>query len=196
MGYNRTPMEAPLVKATSLRAQIDAIRSQPGGPEALAASDQLLLKQVEQAARTELLPAEIGVHLYEEFLRLEGDDAVRAAGRQIGNKLAEIPLFAPLIRVAVNMFGKGPKSLVAALPNGVKASGRNTADVTYEETGPTSLRTTWRNIPEPLRRRAWLLSVEGTHFAILDLAGKTGRVTADDRDFVRDGVLHFDVEWS
>ncbi|MEB2311202.1 MAG: hypothetical protein OZ928_05100 [Polyangiaceae bacterium] len=116
------------------------LRSQrvPRSSELVAALDRDMLREIDEAARLEWVPAAPVARSADTLRALVGPAAWRALHVQVAAELAERPLFRALIHGARLVFGATPATFSRIFPRALSQAHRNYGRITGEVSGARS----------------------------------------------------------
>lgn len=185
-------------------AQVEALPASERD-RVLAQLDPEWLDGVRRAARTAWVPLDWTPRLYRAVDEALGDARVMSVARDMAAGTYDVPLFAPLIRGALNVFGDGAASLLRTLPGGWKLVNRGAGRCEVEiDRGARVATVSLRELAPPLRDRPFARSWVGTLHGIFDQVdgdrADGDRIDGDarveaDLDALADGLAHYRANW-
>lgn len=191
----KAPATAPAFRASVLHALIKTIENHPGGVQIMDRCDPRDLAFVRDSFRTDWVPANRGLCLYRASFDEGGAELVHDVSRDNVISQGSIhPLFRPLMRGAVNVFGGGPVAVFKQLPRALTLSNRATGTIEVKQSRPHEVVYHWIGLPPVLQDRVWIEGQRGVSVGVLRLLDIHGSCEAhvDDGDPSR---IEFVVTW-
>ncbi len=106
------------------------------------------------------------------------------------------PLFAPLVRTAIRLFGLSPATCVRWAPKAWEASFRNAGTLTGEIVEPGRARLVYRDLPSVrMDSDAWIESSQGSAYGVIEMTRAEGIVRIDLGSRARGGYS-LEIEWT
>ena len=177
---------------------LDALRSQLPAAQleaVLAAVDPKTISTIEAAGRTEWLPAELQLDIDGATYQVLGEDGLRSFNRNYAANSAEIPMFAPIARGVLALFG-GAEGALKILPRTWSFIARNCGSCSYETVEKGHGRVRYEGLPVSLRKPSFIATSEGSVLGILDFSKADGaRAVHDPTIRIEDGVVQIDAYW-
>ena len=110
--------------------------------------------------------------------------------------LIVLPVFGPLLRAGVAVFGLSPAAFLRWARRGWDLSMRDAGTLDGEVLGPGHGRLMYRSLPPDLASsHAWVESTTSSFYGMLDFTRTTGVVRMLERD-LRGGNFTLEVEWA
>ncbi|MDC0666600.1 hypothetical protein [Nannocystis radixulma] len=184
------PLESePAFKASILKMVLEHVDELPAAAAVRRHLDPQVQREIAEASRTQWLPGAWGVQIYEALAAALGETAVLTVAAAMVSVAPTTPMFQPLLRGVIHIFGREPVELLRAYPHAQRFIARNcgTCEVVFGR--PTTVR--FQRVPEALRRRVWLVGQFAVIEAMLVLAGGAGRVEIDAPRFATTGTVDF-----
>lgn len=177
----------PAFKASVLKLLLEHVDELPEARAVRRALDPRIPHEIAECSRTEWMPAAWGVAIYEALAAVLGESAVSALAAEMVTAAPSRPIFQPMLRGVIHIFGRAPVDLLRAYPHAHKFSSRHCGTCEALIGRPTTIR--FQHLPEPLRRRVWLVGQVGVLAAMLNLAGGAGTVEIDGPHFATTGAV-------
>jgi hypothetical protein len=122
------------------------------------------------STRVDWLPAEINRSLMEAITVTLGDDDARAFWHRLFHRTFDTPIFGPLIRGSIALFGISPGRLLHATPRGWALTIRAGGGIRVEDDGPSQVRIIYDGIPPlTMGTPGWGLAACSSYEALLEL---------------------------
>jgi hypothetical protein len=188
----------PLVRARHLQAWLAFVEAMEAPYPArfsqhLAADTNELIRT---AAPVAWLPARLHAELAEVGLAAFGARRAHEYYRWAFGLSMQGPVFGPLLRAGVAVFGLSPAAFLRWARRGWDLSMREAGTLDGEARGPGQGRLLYRNLPPDLAAsNAWVESTMSSFYGMLDFTRTTGVVRMIDRDLPA-GNFTLEVEWA
>jgi hypothetical protein len=134
------------------------------------------LRRIEQAARTDWLPAELGVLLGEVIWRHVGEAGMRTWSRAALRRAMSGGVMGPLVDTAVRLLGLSPASLLKMGPQGWRAAFREAGELVIVESGPGTMVMDLQGLPESMSREPFVVGIAGALEAVFETCHVAGAV--------------------
>ncbi len=134
------------------------------------------LRRIEQAARTDWLPVELGVLLGELIWRHVGPEGMRAWSRAALRRSMAGTIMGPLLDTAVRLLGLSPAGLFKMAPQGWRAAFRDAGELAIVESGPATIVMDLQGLPEGMSREPFVAGIAGALEAIFETCKVAGAV--------------------
>jgi hypothetical protein len=121
------------------------------------------LRRIERASAFDWLPIEIDLGLCRIVQAAVGEAGLRAWGRAAALRSIQGSLFRPLVDASIRVFGLKPATLLRLAPLVWRSTFRGAGGLTVR-------------LIEPMRERAFLLTIAGSLEAAFELAGRPGTI--------------------
>ncbi|MCY1008217.1 hypothetical protein OV079_22180 [Nannocystis pusilla] len=179
----------PAFKASVLKMMLEHVDELPEADEVRRRMEPQVQREIAEASRTQWLPGAWGPAIYEAVAAVLGETGVYELAAEMVTAAPAMPMFQPLVRGVIHIFGREPVELLRAYPHAQKFTARNcgTCEVLFAR--PTTVR--FQHVPELLRRRVWQVGQLAVIEAMLVLAGGSGKVEIDAPEFAATGTIDF-----
>lgn len=150
--------------------------------------------RVHHATKTDWLPVTIQGDLDTAMLETLGRERTVALLRGYTRDATKVPIFAPIGRAALSLFGGGTGGALRVIPRtwGFVAKDCGSMKVHVE---PSRASVHYLDIPPVLRTPGFVASTEGSLLGIMDFAGADSpKATPDESNFAQ-GTLAYEVTW-
>jgi hypothetical protein len=187
----------PEIRASWTRRVLRAAEDLPEGigPAVRARIPAALLTRLEQAGPLAWLPGEVHANVIQGVHDEIGDeryaDMVRATTLDGLNR----PLFGPLARGAVGLFGRSAAGLERMFPRGWGLVSRGCGRLEMKEGKKGHAVMQLVEVPPVLRRLAYALGFKGAFDACSDFVGSNGRCAMDARG-LEEGRVTYALDWT
>jgi hypothetical protein len=153
-------------------------------------------KLIREAAPVTWLPARLHAELAEVGLAAFGARRAHEYYRWAFGLSMQGPLFGPLLRAGVAVFGLSPAGFLRWARRGWDLSFREAGSLDGEVIGPGRGRLMYRDVPRELAAsNAWVESTASSFYGMLDFTRTTGVVRMVDRDLPA-GNFTLELEWA
>lgn len=185
--------EPPKIRGTMLRAILEAMRREPAGAGFLERIDPSLVQAIDASARTAWIDGEALALICEAYEATAGVAEHVALHRRVVKETAPAPLFSPIVRGAIHLFGQGPGSLLRLYPRALHHAIRNLGQAQVRVEGRAAV-VTFEQVAARFRGPFWRNSMVGVFEGILEVAGSEGEVRYDDAR-MSSGIVVFTATW-
>jgi hypothetical protein len=188
--------DAPLYKATLTKTLLDAMLAlDPKERDAvLAELDQADVDRISNAAKTDWLPAEVQGNLDRAVYTALGEERLIDWVRNYTREASEIPVFAPIARGALTLFGGGAAGGLRILPKTWGFVARNCGRCLVERSDDGAA-VSYVDLPEVMRTEWFVAAGKGGLFGLLEFVKATDiEVEVDDANLAK-GDVHYTVRW-
>ncbi|WP_096326661.1 hypothetical protein [Nannocystis exedens] len=179
----------PAFKANVLKMMLEHVDELPEADAVRGRLGPQVQREIAEASRTQWLPGAWGPAIYEAVAAILGEAGVYEVAAEMVTAAPAMPMFQPLLRGVIHIFGREPVELLRAYPHAQKFIARNCGTCEVLFAGPTTVR--FRRVPEPLRRRVWQVGQLAVIEAMLTLAGGGGKVELEASTFAATGTIDF-----
>jgi hypothetical protein len=179
----------PASKASIYKLMLEHVDDLPAAAAVRRHLAPAVQREIAEASRTQWLPAGWGVEIYEALAAALGESAVYALATEMVTAAPSVPMFQPLLRGVIHIFGREPVELLRAYPHAQRFIARNCGTCEAVFGRPTTVR--FQHVPEALRRRVWQVGQLAVIEAMLTLAGGAGKVEIDGPRFATTGAVDF-----
>jgi hypothetical protein len=189
---------APLVLARHLHFWLELVGryEEPWRSRFFAALPAHAREQMDAAAPGAWLPIDLHVTLAEVLRATFGATRAHEYYRHAMPASLGGPLFAPLVRTGVRLFGLSPATFIRWTPKAWDASFRNAGGVTGEVLEPGRGRLIYRDLPAVcIASDAWIESSQGSAYGVIDMTGAKGVVRLDLSERANASYA-LEVEWT
>ena len=188
--------DAPVYKATLTKTIFERVGSLPAAEReaVLNRMDPANVAAIEQAARTDWLPAGVEADLDNAILEELGKDRLTEYVHEYTVRAADFPVFTPIARGAVNLFGGGPKGMLKILPKTWGFVARHCGACKYAEEGDAVV-ISYEGLPEVMRTPAFVAASEGGLTGVLEFVRAKGVTVQTDSRSIGSGTVRYTVRW-
>jgi hypothetical protein len=187
----------PLIRVSWTKLAVSTAKRmpEPGRSAVLGALDTLRA-EVREAATLDWRPAAFFVTVAENIAAALGRPGGRDFWRDVLLEAFERRLLQPLVRGALVIHGRTPKSILRMTPQAYSLSFKSCGDVSLHDTGASNrVRLQFARLPPVLRESdATMDCFAGNCDAAIRYLGMRGTVKRHDDDLAQ-GRLHYLVEW-
>jgi hypothetical protein len=153
-------------------------------------------KLIREASPVAWLPARLHAELAEVGLAAFGSRRAHEYYRWAFGRSIQGPLFGPLLRTGVAVFGLSPAAFLRWADRGWDLSFRDTGSIHGEVLERGRGRLFYSNIPQDLARsHAWVEAVASSYYGMLDFTRTSGVIRFVERDHAA-GNFTLELEWS
>lgn len=188
----------PTVRARHIHFWLELVErsEEPWRGRFFAALPPEVRAQADAAAPGTWLPIALHVTLADVLRETFGAARAHQFYRRAMQESLAKPLFAPLVRTAVRLFGLSPATCVRWAPKVWQASFRDVGSVTGEILGPGRARLLYRDLPSVcIDSDAWIESSQGSAYGVLEMTETLGVVRIDLRERAQRGYS-LEIEWT
>ena len=157
--------------------------------------DPIHVKAVREASLTAWVDARHQAAIDEGFVRALGRAAMVEHARQFTRSAGDNPVFAPLLKGTLAIFGLSPKAMYSTQTRAWKFSARGLGRLEHEPVGPKAHRIVYSEVPEFLRNDGFVGRAHGPNYAMMDLVRAVGTVDVDESELQDRGRLEFVARW-
>ncbi len=187
----------PLYKATLTKTLLEAMLKLPAGERAAVVKElgEQDIITITNAAKTDWLPASVQARLDRAVYVALGEQHLTDWVRSYTREASEIPVFAPIARGAIKLFGGGAAGGLRILPKtwGFVARDCGRCLVEGREQGA---RVSYVDLPDQMRTPWFVAAGRGGLLGLLDFTRTQGaEVEIDDANIAR-GDVHYVASWS
>lgn len=187
-------MQYKAALAKALLAAIDSFDRADRG-EIFERAGNAHVVAIRDAPRTAWIAAAHQLAVDEALAAMLGDDALEQQLRDYVSRAAQTPLFAPILRGALAMFGVSPSSLYRFLPRAWDMTSRNAGSIVERSLGDHAHEIRYEDLPPVMRVSCLAVATRGSSLGILDLVNRKGTAETD-VSALADGVLVHRISWA
>ncbi len=188
----------PQVRARHIQFWLELVErsDEPWRSRFFAALPPEVRAQTDAAAPGTWLPIDLHVTLADVLRETFGDARAHAFYRHAMKASLAGPLFAPLVRTAIRLFGLSPATCVRWAPKAWEASFRNAGTMTGEILEPGRARLVYRDLARVcIESDAWIESSQGSAYGVIEMTRADGIVRLDLSERANNGYS-LEIEWA
>jgi hypothetical protein len=188
----------PQVRARHVQFWLELVErsDEPYRSRFLAALPPDVRAQAEGAAPATWLPIDLHVKLADVLRATFGVARAHDYYRHAMQASLAGPLFGPLVRTGIRLFGLSPATCVRWAPKAWEASFRNAGTLTGEILAPGRARLVYRDLPSVcMDSDAWIESSQGSAYGVLEMTRAEGLVRIDLGERANGGYS-LEIEWT
>ncbi len=188
--------EAPVYKATLTKTIFERVSSLPAAEReaVLSRMDPDNVAAIERAARTDWLPAGVEADLDNAIFEQLGKDRLIDYVREYTVRAADFPIFTPIARGAVNLFGGGPRGILKILPKTWGFVARHCGTCSYAEREGAFV-ISYEGLPEVMRTPAFAAASEGGLWGVMEFVRAKNPTVEPDTQQLGAGTVRYTVRW-
>lgn len=188
--------EAPVYKATLTKTIFERVGSLPAAERegVLGRMDAENVAAIERAARTDWLPAAVEADLDNAIFEELGADRLTQYVHEYTVRAADFPIFTPIARGAMNLFGGGPKAMLKIIPKTWGFVARHCGVCSYAEKHGAVI-VSYEALPEVMRTPAFVAASKGGLTGVMDFVRAKGVTVETDSRSIGSGTVRYTVRW-
>lgn len=152
------------------------------------------VRAIRDAPRTSWLEAEHQIAVDGAIAEVLGNAALERMIREYVSRASDTPLFKPLMRGAIALFGLTPASIYRILPRAWGMTSREAGIVSERVIDDRHHEVTYAQLPELMRVESIAVTTRGSLLGMLDLVGHGGTVETD-LGQLPDGKIVHRIAW-
>jgi hypothetical protein len=150
---------------------------------------------IEQATRTDWIPAEYQIAIDRAVLEELGEQALIDFVVRYTEKAGDLPLFGSIARGAMNLFGGGPMAAFRIAPRTWGFAARHCGAMEVDVLAERDVRVRYVDLPEVLRDPVMAVTTHGGVIGMVSMFRLTPRVETDDTALRERGIVSHRVRW-
>ena len=188
--------DAPLYKATLTKTLLESMLAlEPSERDlVLAELDPAEVERISSAAKTDWLPAGVQARLDRAVYTALGRDRLIDWVRNYTREASEIPVFAPIARGALTLFGGGPAGGLRILPKTWGFVARNCGRCLVEKRDEGAT-VSYVDLPEVMRTEWFVAAGKGGLLGLLEFVKASEIEVEIDEASLGSGDVHYVVRW-
>jgi hypothetical protein len=170
--------------------QLDPAEREP----VLRAIPEASLRLIRDSSRTDWLDARHQIAMDAAVWEVLGEERLVQLLRSYSAQAADVPLFGPIFKGALGMFGGGPSAVYRVIPRAWGFTSRNGGTITTRITGDRAAEVVYTALPPLLRRATMAATTRGAMLGVLDIFGLEGTCSTD-KSQLDAGIIAHSVRW-
>ena len=196
--YVRAVTDLPLYKAALAKSLLEEVEKMaPGERDAVldhVGSEHLLA--INDAIRTDWINARHQLAIDEAIEAHLGPNALVNMVRKYAAAAGDVPIFRPIKRGAIALFGVSPHGFFKMVPRAWSTSSRNCGYSKYTKISDHEAELAYRDLPGLMRTSCFATSTRGGVYGVLDIAEAKGGDVESDTSLLAEGVVTHRATWT